>query len=56
MLHNLSRMGVVLVGGKPVTWAVLEDGDEVQVGDARLLFRERSPVLEDASPAGPLLS
>jgi Mg-chelatase subunit ChlD len=42
MLHNLSRMGVVLIGGKPVTWAILEDGDEVQLGQTRLVFREHS--------------
>jgi Mg-chelatase subunit ChlD len=47
MLHNLSRMGAVLVSGKPVTWAILEDGDEVQVGQVRLLFRHRE---DDAEP------
>jgi Mg-chelatase subunit ChlD len=39
MLHNLSRLGKVLVGGKPVTWAVLEDGDEIEIGSSRLVFR-----------------
>jgi hypothetical protein len=51
MLHSLSRMGVVLIGGKPVTWAILEDGDEVQLGQARLLFRERSDTARDVTAA-----
>lgn len=41
MLHNLSRRGRVAVGGKPVTWAVLEDGDEIEIGPHRLRFRLR---------------
>jgi hypothetical protein len=40
MLHNLSRMGAVQVAGKPATWAVLEDGDEVEIGSARLVFHD----------------
>lgn len=40
MLHNLSRMGGVSVGGRPASWAILEDGDEVQIGGHRLIFRE----------------
>jgi Mg-chelatase subunit ChlD len=40
MLHNLSRMGAVSVGGQPVTWAVLEDGDEIRMGPSVLTFRE----------------
>jgi len=43
MLHNLSRLGAATVGGKPVTWAVLEDGDEIQVGSCRLIFRTKGP-------------
>ncbi|TMB95145.1 MAG: VWA domain-containing protein, partial [Chloroflexi bacterium] len=39
MLHNLSRSGGVTVGGKPATWAVLEDGDEIVIGASRLRFR-----------------
>jgi predicted component of type VI protein secretion system len=39
MLHNLSRVGSLRVGGKPVTWAVLEDGDEIVIGDASLVFQ-----------------
>ena len=39
MLHNLTRMGRVTVGGKPATWAVLEDGDEIIIGPSKLRFR-----------------
>ena len=39
MLHNLSRLGWVTVGGKAATWAVLEDGDEIVIGASRLRFR-----------------
>lgn len=39
MLHNLSRFGGATVGGKPAPWAVLEDGDEIQLGEWRLVFR-----------------
>ena len=40
MLHNVSRMGTVTVGGRPAIWVVLEDGDEIQLGNCRLVFRE----------------
>ena len=39
MLHRLSRRGRVAVGGRLVTWAVLEDGDEIEVGPCRLRFQ-----------------
>jgi predicted component of type VI protein secretion system len=41
MLHRLSRRGRVAVGGRPVAWAVLEDGDEIEVGPWRLRFSLR---------------
>ncbi len=40
MLHTLSRVGVVSISGKPVPWAVLEDGDEIRLGACTLTFRE----------------
>lgn len=47
MLHNLSRLGSVSVGGRPVTWAVLEDGDRIEVGGCELVFRlEDTPAPE----------
>lgn len=39
MLHTLSRRGTVLVGGRSVEWAVLEEGDEIQLGPCHLTFR-----------------
>ncbi len=45
MLHNLSRAGNLQIGGKPVTWAVLEDGDEIEIGKTRVVFEatDRDP-------------
>lgn len=40
MLHNLSGGGHVTVGGKPVTWVILEDGDEIAVDGAALVFHD----------------
>ena len=42
MLHNLTRLGKVLVAGKPATWAILEDGDVIELGASRLVFRTTS--------------
>jgi predicted component of type VI protein secretion system len=42
MLHKISRLGSVTVSDRPTTWVILEDGDEVQIGGYRLLFRDRS--------------
>ena len=40
MLHNLSpRLGSVSVAGRPATWVVLDDGDEISVGGEQLVFR-----------------
>jgi VWFA-related protein len=52
MLHNLSRLGRVLLAGKPASWAVLEDGDEILIGPHQLVFRDSSrPDGEPADPA-----
>jgi hypothetical protein len=40
MAHNLSRQGGVSIAGKPVTWAVLEDGDELVIGPQRVIFHD----------------
>ena len=40
MLHNLSRVGGVSIKGRDVTWAILEDGDEIDIGGCKLLFRD----------------
>lgn len=47
MLHNLSRLGRVTVGGKPVVWAVLEDGDEILLGSYTVVFHDSSAVAEE---------
>jgi len=39
MLHNLSRLNLVTVGGRPATWVVLEDGDMIEIGSSKLVFR-----------------
>jgi hypothetical protein len=51
MLHNLSRLGRVTVGGKPVVWAVLEDGDEILLGSYLVVFHDSSEVAGE--PAAP---
>jgi hypothetical protein len=42
MLHNLSRGESVRVGGKPVSWVVLEDGDEIDINGSRITFQAPS--------------
>jgi VWFA-related protein len=42
MLHNLSRVGGISIKGRAVTWAILEDGDEIDIGGCKLLFRDES--------------
>ncbi|MDO8612326.1 MAG: VWA domain-containing protein [Dehalococcoidia bacterium] len=42
ILHNLSRNGSVSVAGRPAVWAVLEHGDEIQLGPCRLVFMFRT--------------
>ena len=38
MVHNLSHSGSVRIGGRPVSWAVLEDGDVIEIGGQSVLF------------------
>ena len=38
MLHDLTRRGEVMVNGHPVLWAVLEDGDIIELGPYVLKF------------------
>lgn len=40
MLHNLSRAGGISIKGRDVTWAILEDGDVIDIGGRKLLFRD----------------
>jgi Domain of unknown function (DUF4114) len=47
MLHNLSRFGLVTISGRPAgPWTVLEDGDEIMLGDQRLIFSRSSMASE----------
>jgi hypothetical protein len=39
MLHNLARGRVAVAGRPAAAWTVLEDGDEIELGDRRLMFR-----------------
>jgi hypothetical protein len=48
MLHNLSRLGGVVVAGKPATWAILEDGDVIEMGSAKLTFRTADPQIAES--------
>lgn len=43
MLHRLSRRGITRVAGREAAWAVLEDGDLIEVGPFQLLFQLSSP-------------
>jgi len=49
MLHNLAPFGgaPAIINGRPVSWAVLEDGDQIQLGPCRLLFTSNEPAAED---------
>ena len=45
MLHVLAKEPTVLVNGQAMVWAVLEDGDQLQIGDGVFRF-ERAARLE----------
>jgi len=38
MIHRLSEQGELLVAGRPLVWAVLENGDELSIGPHRITF------------------
>jgi hypothetical protein len=40
MLHNLSRLGSVMVAGKAAVWVILEDGDDIVLGPQKIVFRD----------------
>ena len=40
MLHTLSNSGTVAVSGRAVSWVVLEDGDEITLGNSRIVFHD----------------
>jgi len=42
MLHNLSRVGGVMVAGKGAVWVLFEDGDDIVLGPQKIVFRDPS--------------
>jgi hypothetical protein len=42
MVHNLSAASAVTINGRSISWAVLEDGDEIEVGGTTLRFRDEA--------------
>lgn len=49
MLHSLSMMGQVTVSGRPAGWVVLEEGDDIQLGQYHLLFTTEPQQPADAN-------
>jgi hypothetical protein len=43
MLHNLSPLADVVVSGKPAAWVILEDGDDIVLGQQKIVFRDPRP-------------
>jgi hypothetical protein len=59
MLHHLSRHGQTKIDGRSVTWAVLESGDEIEIGPYCLRFELRNGTadsslnsMDEKPPAG----
>lgn len=48
MFHRIGTTPAVLVNDQPVVWAVLEDGDRLQIGDEVLRFERVPPAKERA--------
>lgn len=38
MIHRIANNGTILVNGRPITWGVLEDGDQLRIGQHQLTF------------------
>lgn len=52
LFHDLSHRPRSRLGGVALSWAVLDDGDEIEIGETRLVFQMRPssrPVAEPAS-------
>ena len=43
MIHQVADRGKILIGGQPLAWGVLEDGDELAIGQHRLVFELTPP-------------
>jgi hypothetical protein len=42
MIHKVADSVKIVVGGRPLTWAILEDGDELRIGGHQLTFELKS--------------
>ena len=43
MIHQIADREKILVGARPLTWGILEDGDELRISHHRLTFELTSP-------------
>ncbi len=43
MFHQIADREKILVGTRPLTWGILEDGDELRISHHRLTFELTSP-------------
>jgi hypothetical protein len=43
MIHQIADCQKILVGARPLTWGILEDGDELRISHHRLTFELTSP-------------
>jgi hypothetical protein len=43
MFHQIADREKILVGARPLTWGILEDGDELRISHHRLTFELTSP-------------
>ena len=53
MIHQVADRQKILVGARPLTWGILEDGDELRISHHRLTFELTSPneALHKTQPA-----
>jgi predicted component of type VI protein secretion system len=43
MIHQIADCQKIIVSGQPLVWGILEDGDELRIGDHRLTFELTAP-------------
>lgn len=51
MLHRLARDGALTMNGRPVVWAVLEPGDQFEIGQHRFQFQPATAAATAAAAA-----
>jgi Mg-chelatase subunit ChlD len=54
-LRHLAKIDETLVNGHPVQEAMLQDGDTIQIGSARLLFRQRRKAVSAPEETGSVI-